>query len=156
MRQDITQHYYYYYHYYYYCQKMGKLNQCIPPAPLVTVPHITETFSITQVDVVGPFLKTSKGFGYLFTMNDTSTKYLHAITHRKISAKSIIKALLDLFLTFWTPLLYSNRWRFFLRRKGVQGHYKGAGYRTSCIFTLSSTDARYCWAFTPDHERDPS
>ncbi|KAG7169792.1 pol Retrovirus-related Pol polyprotein from transposon-like 11, partial [Homarus americanus] len=75
MRRDVIK----YCKYCHFCQKVGKANQAIPPFPLVRVPHVPEPFTTIQCDIVGPLPKTSSGFEYLFTVIDTSTRYLHAV-----------------------------------------------------------------------------
>ncbi len=83
------------------CQKVRK--KCIPPAPLVVMPHVPEPFTTIQLDIVGPLPKTSKGHEYILTMIDVSTRYLHAVALRKITAKVIVNKLIDFFTHFGLP-----------------------------------------------------
>ena len=85
------------------CQKVGKPNAKIPLAPLVFVPHVPEPFSVIQIDIVGPLPKTTRGHNYLLTMLDVSTRYVHATPLRVVSAKNIVKSMLDFFSHFGMP-----------------------------------------------------
>ena len=85
------------------CQKVGKPNAKIPPAPLVFVPHVPEPFSVIQIDIVGPLPKTTRGHMFLLTMLDVSTRYVHATPLRVISAKNIVRSMLDFFSHFGMP-----------------------------------------------------
>ena len=87
------------------CQKVGKCNSKIPPAPLINVPCVPEPFSTIQIDIVGPLPKTSKGNEYILTMLDVSTKYLHAVPLRRISAKLIVEHLINFFGHFGMPVI---------------------------------------------------
>ena len=75
------------------CQRMGKPNQRIKPAPLVKVPHLPEPFTTIQVDIVGPLRRTKRGNEYLLTMVDVASRYVNAVPLRKVTASAIIKNL---------------------------------------------------------------
>ena len=86
------------------CQRTGKPNQKISPAPLVKIPHLPEPFAILQVDVVGPLPRTRKGHEYLLTLVDTATRYVNAVPLRKVSAGVISNHLLTFFSCFGFPV----------------------------------------------------
>lgn len=74
-------------------QLTGKPNHKISPFPLIQVPLIKELFSVVQVDVIGSSSRTPRGNEYIFTIIYVTTRYLHAVSLRKITAKAIVKAL---------------------------------------------------------------
>lgn len=84
-----------------YCQQVGKPNQRIPPALLI--PHVPGPFTTIECDVVDPLPKTPIGHGYLCTIMNVSTRYIRAVAFRKISAKVIIKVVLNMFTDFDLP-----------------------------------------------------
>lgn len=85
------------------CQKIGKPNQNIPPAPLYPIPAIGEPFERVMVDCVGPLPRTKSGNQYLLTIICTSTRFPEAIPLRKITAPVIIKSLIKFFSLFGLP-----------------------------------------------------
>lgn len=87
----------------YVCQKVGKVNSKIQVAPLIKVPHVPEPFSVVQIDVVGPLPKTTRGHQYILTLLDVATRYVHATPLRVITAKGVVKGLLDFFSHFGMP-----------------------------------------------------
>ena len=64
------------------------MNVCVPD----------ERFSIISVDLVGP-LPPSRGYRYLLTIMDRSTRFPHAIPLTDITAKSVAEA----FFVHWIP-----------------------------------------------------
>ena len=50
------------------CQKVGKPNQTIPPAPLKPIPTTGEPFDRILMDCVGPLPKTEIGNKYILTI----------------------------------------------------------------------------------------
>lgn len=92
------------------CQLVGKPNQTIPPAPLKPVPAIGEPFEPTIIDCVGPLPRTKGGHQYLLTVMCVATRYAEAIPLWKITAASVVKALLKFFATFRLPrVIQSDR-----------------------------------------------
>lgn len=85
------------------CQKIGKPNQNIPPAPLYPIPAIGEPFERVMVDCVCPLPRTKSGNQYLLTIMYTSTRFPEAIPLRKITAPVIIKSLIKFFSLFGLP-----------------------------------------------------
>ena len=85
------------------CQVVGKPNQKIPKAPLRPVPAFEEPFSRVIVDCVGPLPKSKGGNEYMLTIMCASTRFPEAVPLRKISAKSIVKALIKFFTLVGIP-----------------------------------------------------
>ncbi len=85
------------------CQKIGKPNQTIPPAPLYPIPAIGEPFERVMVDCVGPLPRTKSGNQYLLTTMCTSTRFPEVIPLRKITAPVIVKSLIKFFSLFGLP-----------------------------------------------------
>lgn len=85
------------------CQLTGKPNQTIPRAPLYPIPVIGEPFERVIVDCVGPLPKTRTGNQFLLTIMCCATRYPEAIPLRKITARTVIKALVKFFSTFGLP-----------------------------------------------------
>ncbi len=85
------------------CQKIGKPNQTIPPAPLYPIPAIGEPFERVMVDCVGPLPRTKSGNQYLLTIMCTSTRFPEVIPLRKITAPVIVKSLIKFFSLFGLP-----------------------------------------------------
>lgn len=85
------------------CQLVGKPNKPIPPAPLQPIPITCEPFEGILIDCVGPLPRTKKGNQYLLTIMDMTTRYPEPYPLRTISAKNIIKCLLNLFSHFGFP-----------------------------------------------------
>ena len=54
-------------------------------------------FENVQVDIVGPLPRTSKGNEYIVTLVDLATRFVHAVALRSVSAKAIVKVLVDFF-----------------------------------------------------------
>ena len=79
------------------CQKVGKPNQVIKPAPLKPIPVIEEPFAKIIIDCVGPLPKTRKGHQYLLTMMCASSKFPEAIPLRSIHSKNIMRELIKYF-----------------------------------------------------------
>ena len=82
------------------CQKIGKPNLVIPPAPLNPIPVLDPPFSRILIDVVGPLPRTSSGNRYLFTLMDLSTRYPEAFPIKEISADTIADHLIKYFSNF--------------------------------------------------------
>ncbi len=85
------------------CQYTGKPNQVVPVAPLQPIPAFDEPFSRVLVDCVGPLPKTRNGNQFMLTIMCLSTRFPEAIPLRKITAKSVVKALVKFFTTFGIP-----------------------------------------------------
>lgn len=56
-----------------------------------------------MTDCVGPLPKTKRGYQYLLTVMDVSTRFLEAFPLRNISAKSVLDCLLKFFTQFGLP-----------------------------------------------------
>ena len=84
---------------------VGKPNQTISKARLHPIPAMEEPFSKVYilVDCVGPLIKTKYGNQYLLTIMCMATRFPEAIPLRKISAKSIVKALIKFFTLVGLP-----------------------------------------------------
>lgn len=85
------------------CQVTGKVNQPIPPAPLFSIPVVHEPFEKIIIDCVGPLPKTKKGNEYLLTVMDSATRYPEAFPLKNITAKSVLKPLLNMFTSKGIP-----------------------------------------------------
>lgn len=85
------------------CQRAGKPNQKIPPAPLQPIPVMGEPFTKVVIDCVGPLPRTKRGNMYLFTIMDSTTRYPEAIPLRNITSKTIVKELVRFFTTVGIP-----------------------------------------------------
>ena len=85
------------------CQRTGKPNQKIKPAPLVKVPHLPEPFTTIQVDVVGPLKKSKRGNEYLLTMVDVASRYVNAVPLRRVTAEAVCRNLMVFFSCFGMP-----------------------------------------------------
>lgn len=85
------------------CQFTGKPNQVVPVAHLQPIPAFEEPFSRVLVDCVGPLPKTKNGNQFMLTIMCLSTRFPEAIPLRKITAKSVVKALVKFFTTFGIP-----------------------------------------------------
>lgn len=75
----------------------------MPPAPLRPIPAIGEPFERVLVDCVGPLPRTKSGSQYILTIMCVATRFPEAIPLRKITAKSVTKALIKFFTTFGLP-----------------------------------------------------
>ncbi|XP_066941085.1 uncharacterized protein [Macrobrachium rosenbergii] len=85
------------------CQQVGKPNQTIPPAPLIPISVPKEPFSKVIIDCVGPLKKTRKGNEYILTLICPTTRFPMAVPVKNISAKVIIKQLINIFTVFGFP-----------------------------------------------------
>ena len=82
---------------------VGKPNQTIPKAQLQPIPAFDEPFSRILIDCVGPLPRTESGNEYLLKIMCTSTRFPEAIPLRNIKTKSIVKALIKLFIFVGLP-----------------------------------------------------
>ena len=82
------------------CQWMGKPNQAVLVAPLQPIPAFDQPFSRVLVDCIGPLSKAKISNQFLLTI---TACFPEAIPMRKITAPSIVKALVKLFSTFRLP-----------------------------------------------------
>ena len=69
------------------CQKVGKPNQTIPPAPLKPIPTTGEPFDRILMDCVGPLHKTRMGSKYILTIMCSATRFPEAILLSHIHEK---------------------------------------------------------------------
>ena len=79
------------------CQRVGKPNQLIRPAPLRPIPVIEEPFSKIVIDCVGPLPRTKRGNQYLLTIMCASSRFPEAIPLRSIHSKNIVRELVKFF-----------------------------------------------------------
>ncbi|XP_063601112.1 uncharacterized protein LOC134777204 [Penaeus indicus] len=79
------------------CQRVGKPNQVIKPAPLKPIPAFCKPFSKIVIDCVGPLPRTRKGNCYLLTIMCASTRFPEAIPMRSIHSKNIVRELVRYF-----------------------------------------------------------
>lgn len=79
------------------CQKVGKPNQVIRPAPLRPIPVIEEPFSKIVIDCVGPLPRTRKGNQYILTIMCASSRFPEAIPLKSIHSKNIVRELVKFF-----------------------------------------------------------
>uniref|UniRef100_A0A671UEB7 Gypsy retrotransposon integrase-like protein 1 n=1 Tax=Sparus aurata TaxID=8175 RepID=A0A671UEB7_SPAAU len=85
------------------CQVAGKPNQTIPPFPLYPIPVVTQPFERVIVDCVGPLPRTKAGNKFLLTIMCSATRFPEAVPLRKITTKTVVKALLKFFSMFGLP-----------------------------------------------------
>ena len=85
------------------CQRVGKPNQGIHPAPLQPIPVIDEPFRKIEIDCVGPLPRTRRGNEYMLTIMCVSTRFPEAIPLRRINAKNIVRELVKFFSCFGLP-----------------------------------------------------
>lgn len=90
------------------CQVVGKPNQIVPPVPLKPIPVLGDPFEHVLVDCVGPFPKTKSGNQFLLTVMCLSTRFPEAIPLRKITAPSVVKALVRFFSIFGLPKIVQS------------------------------------------------
>ena len=92
------------------CQRVGKPNQGICPAPLQLIPVIDEPFRKIEIDCVGPLPRTRRGNEYMLTIMCVSTRFPEAIPLRSINAKNIVRELVKFFSCFGLPeVIQSNQ-----------------------------------------------
>ncbi len=75
----------------------------MPPAPLCPNPAVGEPFERILIDCVGPLPKTKSGSQYILTIMCVATRFPEVIPLWKITAKSVINALIKFFTTFGLP-----------------------------------------------------
>lgn len=72
-------------------------------SPLVPLPIIEVPFDRIAMDLVGPLVKSSRGFQYILVVLDYATRYPEAIPLRNTSSKSIAKELFNMFTRTGIP-----------------------------------------------------
>lgn len=82
------------------CQRTGKPNQVVSPAPLYPIPVFVEPFDHVLMDCVGPLPRTMSGNQDLLTRTCTATRFPEAVPLRKITASTVVKALKKIYTTF--------------------------------------------------------
>ncbi|MDJ0933722.1 RNase H-like domain-containing protein [Breoghania sp.] len=82
------------------CQVVGKPQPAIKPAPLMPVPAFEEPFTKIMVDCVGPLPRTKSGFQFLLTVMDVSTRFPEAVPLKRITAESVVGALIQFFTRY--------------------------------------------------------
>ena len=73
------------------------------PYPLQPLPVIEVPFTRIAMDIVGPLERTQTGYRYILVICDYATRYPEAFPLRKISARPIAQALLQLFSRVGIP-----------------------------------------------------
>ncbi|CAM1304217.1 Uncharacterised protein r2_g1413 [Pycnogonum litorale] len=91
-----------------YCRSCDICQRTIPKgrvrkAPLESVPMVNTPFAKVAVDLVGPLLKSSRGYRYILTVVDYATRYPEAIPLKSIETVDVAEALLDIFLRVGIP-----------------------------------------------------
>lgn len=71
------------------CQRTGKPNRSIYPAPLHPVPVVGEPFKYIFIDCVGPLPRTKLGHQFLLTVMCAATRYPEAIPLRRITTAEV-------------------------------------------------------------------
>jgi len=85
------------------CQREGK-GRKIPPAPLVSVPVMSEPWTKVTIDIVGPLPACPKsGNRFILTSIDLATHYPEAIPLQQHTAEEVAKALSQIFSHFGFP-----------------------------------------------------
>ncbi len=90
------------------CQLTGKPNQVIKPAPLQPVPAISQPSEYFIIDCVGPLTRSRSGSQYLLTVMCQSTRYPAAYPLRTITARSVVKVLLQFVSVFGIPRIIQS------------------------------------------------
>lgn len=86
-------------------QVTRKPNQAIKPAPLFPIPVVDNPFDHLIIDYVGPLPRSKFGSEYLLTVMCQITRYPAAYPLRTITAKSVVRALIQFIAIFGTPKL---------------------------------------------------
>ena len=68
-------------------------------APIQPILITSEPFQKVVIDCVGPLPKTKRGNEYILTLMDPATRYPEAIPIKNISAKTIVRHLLNFITT---------------------------------------------------------
>ena len=85
------------------CQRMSAKGR-VKPAPLVTMPIVTEPFSKCAIDIVGPINpSSSSGHKYILTLIDYATGYPEAVALKEIDSITIAEALVEIFSRVGIP-----------------------------------------------------
>ena len=85
------------------CQRQGK-GRRIPPAPLVSVPLMSEPWTRIAIDIVGPLPPCPKtGNRFILTCIDMASHYPEAIPIKRHTAEDIANALAQIFAHFGFP-----------------------------------------------------
>ena len=72
-------------------------------APMIPLPIIGEPFKRIAMDIVGPLPRSSRGNRFILVLSDYATRYPEAIPLRKITAKHVAEALIDIFARHGIP-----------------------------------------------------
>lgn len=83
------------------CQKVGKPNEVIRPAPLQPIPVVDEPFRRIEIDCVGPLPRTRKGNQYLLTIMCVSIKVSRSNSIKKHKSKECGKRAGEILLVGW-------------------------------------------------------
>lgn len=96
----------------YVCQMLRKQNEKIPAAPL----QPNQVFEVI-VDCVGSLPKTKSSNKYFLTIICASSRFPEAITLHNISAKKVVKALINFFIkVFLCKVIQSDQGSTFMSR----------------------------------------
>lgn len=85
------------------CQRTGKPNQRVKPAPLLPIPAVSQLFEHLIIDCVGPLPRSRSGAVYLLTVMCQSTRFPVAYPLRTITARSVVRALSQFISIFGIP-----------------------------------------------------
>lgn len=85
------------------CQKTGKPNQNIPPAPLHSILLVGEPFERVLIDCVGLLPKTKSGNQFILTVMCVATQFPEAVPLHKITSQTVARALDKFFTIFGLP-----------------------------------------------------
>lgn len=72
-------------------------------SPLVPLPVIDQPWKRIAVDIVGPLPRSKSGFKYLLTCMDYASRYPEAIPLKRVDAKTVVDALIQIFSRFGVP-----------------------------------------------------
>ncbi|XP_069973541.1 uncharacterized protein [Penaeus vannamei] len=141
------------------CQRVGKPNQVIPPAPLKPIPAFEEPFSRVIIDCVGPLPRTKSGNRFLLTLMCASTRYPEAIPLKRATSRTIVPVLIKFFTQYGMPRVLqsdqgSNFWSVMFQEVMKLLHvkqYSATAYRPQTQValeryhqTLKSMLTKYC------------
>ena len=83
------------------CQRGGKAHS--RRVPLQKIPTISIPYTRMACDMVGPLPRTQSGFRYILTAMCLGTQYPFAIPLKRVDAKTVAEALIDVFSNTGIP-----------------------------------------------------
>ena len=78
------------------CQKSVSKGRA-SKAKLCPIPPMAEPFTRVAIDIIGPLIRTKKGYRYILTLCDYSTKYPEAVPLKVTDTETIANALIEIF-----------------------------------------------------------